>query len=97
MYDSVAGSNNQRFTEFHASLADGSELPAWVSIDSTGTLMADAPTDVEKLSLKIVGTKADGTAIARIVEIDTQTGAISDKGAEKMGAKTFTQALSEAL
>jgi len=97
MYDSQPGSNNMEFNEFHVTLANGGDLPDWVSLDPSGTLVAEAPGDVENLSLKIIGVKADGTAVARFVEVNTKTGAIDEMGAVSLGGKTFSQALSEAL
>ena len=64
-------------TVYEVSLADGTPLPAWLSLDTaSGTLSGMPPVDVDELELRVLVRLSDGDIVERLVTVSAATGDI---------------------
>ena len=65
---------------FSATLANGEPLPDWISQIGDGEYLIDPSVGVETVSLKLTAHRASGWGLERYVEIDTDTGVVTEIG-----------------
>jgi hypothetical protein len=78
---------------FSAAYANGQPLPSWMSEVSDGEYMIDRSVDLEVVILELVAHREDGTALTRVVEIDTLTGEIREHDPALSNGLSFSEAL----
>ncbi|WP_027859603.1 VCBS domain-containing protein, partial [Marinobacterium jannaschii] len=83
----VADTRGDGAQSYSGSMADGSSLPAWVSIDAaTGSITATPPEGVTELAIRVRAIDADGQVRILEIKVDLETlGEDEGEGGESSG------------